>query len=115
MPHIPVSSRSPMARRWNRDPAPATAVRRPIDRQSFPEATSVKYRIPCLVTVVGVYVGAFLLLSSLSIAQQRGDAPAPAAAGQRGARGGAAAGRGAPTGPPPRDSQGRADLSGMWM
>jgi len=75
----------------------------------------VRYRIPCLVTVVGVYVGAFLLLSSLSIAQQRGDAPAPAAAGQRGARGGAAAGRGTPTGPPPRDSQGRADLSGMWM
>src|SRR4029434_5206698 len=74
----------------------------------------MRYRALVLITVVGVYVGAFLLLPSLSIAQQRGDAPAPPAAGQRGARG-ANAGRGAPTGPPPRDSQGRADLSGMWM
>jgi hypothetical protein len=52
-----------------------------------------------------------LAVTALSAAQ-RGPAPAaPAgAAGQRGAGRGAAA-----AGPPPRDAQGRADLSGMWM
>jgi hypothetical protein len=46
-------------------------------------------------------LGASLLLVAQAPQPQRG-----------GARGGAAA---APAGPPPRDSQGRADLSGMWM
>lgn len=48
-----------------------------------------------------------LALTSFSVGQ--GGLPA-GAAGQRGAGRGAAA-----AGPPPRDSQGRADLSGMWM
>ena len=74
----------------------------------------MKYRVLGLIAVVGVYAAAFLLLPFITVGQQRGETPAPAAAGPRGARG-AVAGRGAATGPPPRDSQGRADLSGIWM
>src|SRR5688500_15561323 len=54
-----------------------------------------------------VALGLLLLTAPLPAAQQR--AGAPAGGGQRGA------GRGAAVGSPPRDAQGRADLSGMWM
>jgi hypothetical protein len=67
------------------------------------------------IAVVSVYAAAFLLVPTITIGQQRGDAPAPATPAAPGARGARGAGRGAPTGPPPRDSQGRADLSGIWM
>jgi hypothetical protein len=74
----------------------------------------VRYRATGFVAALVLLVTTFVLLSSLTVAQQRGETPVdPAAAGQRGARG--AGRRTAPTGPPPRDSQGRADLSGIWM
>jgi hypothetical protein len=73
----------------------------------------VRNRLLGFTAAAVLYVGALLLLPLTTTAQQRGETPAPPAAGQRGARGPA---RGAePTGPPPRDAQGRADLSGIWM
>ena len=55
-------------------------------------------------------------LAQVSAAQQRAEPAAPAAAtGQRGGARGAVGRGAAAAGPPPRDSQGRADLSGIWM
>lgn len=73
----------------------------------------MKYQVTGLIAAVMFQIAACALAPELTIAQQRGEDPGvPAATGQRGARG---AGRGAATGPPPKDSLGRADLSGVWM
>jgi len=65
----------------------------------------MKNRVQSAILLVSVGVASLLLPPFSTNAQQ-----VPAAAPQRGAGRGAA-----PTGPPPRDAQGRADLSGMWM
>jgi hypothetical protein len=61
------------------------------------------------ITTVLVFLVTVMVLPKPGTAQG-GQGTAPAAAGQRGAGRGAA-----PAGPPPKDSLGRADLSGMWM